>query len=74
MIRFLVYFVFFGSGELMVSIATGGPLMRKSDNALVGIISFSDLSALNRGAIQGFTYVPHFYPWIKNITGIDFST
>lgn len=53
----------------------GGPMLRRSDNAVIGVVSFCTLRHVeeNIESAQVSTYIPHYYTWIKQVTGIDFS-
>lgn len=58
---------------------SGGALIRADDETLVGITSFihpqTSLSADNNGIVypQAFTHVPHFIPWIRSVTNLNFN-
>lgn len=51
---------------------SGGPLIRQSDEAFIGLASFSFLRRSSDGVFaQGFTNVQIFYAWISYWTGMD---
>lgn len=51
---------------------SGSPLVRLSDNTLIGVTSFSRREGCEHGLPQGFTNVQqnHFYEWISEMTGL----
>lgn len=50
-------------------------MLRRSDNAVIGVVSFTNLKRVreNMESVQVFTYIPYYYAWIKHVTGIDYS-
>lgn len=54
---------------------TGSPLIRESDNALIGIFSFSRFNPFSSSRFEvsclGTTNIHYYFDWISKITGID---
>lgn len=52
---------------------TGGPLIRASDSALLGVVSFGypGIPANGGRGLQVFAFVPHYYKWIAHVTGLE---
>lgn len=65
-----------GSGSVVFG-DSGGPLIRKEDNQLIGVASFihSKTSLDGQGSIlpQGFTSVAFYRSWIEFVTKLDFD-
>lgn len=62
--------------EKIVLLLSGGPLLRSSDKAIIGITSYAEMAAkeLNRKypvIVQVFTNVHYYFDWISEITGLD---
>lgn len=49
---------------------SGGPLIRKDDNKLMGVASFARVDDYSANWPQGFTKVSAYFGWISNITGL----
>lgn len=49
---------------------SGGPLVSQENGALIGATSFGSLSC-NLGYPQGYTNLPIYLSWIKEVTGIS---
>lgn len=55
---------------------SGGPLLRRSDNTFIGVISFLryrrwHLFCIHPVKLQGFTKVHYYFDWISHITGLE---
>lgn len=61
------------SGKSICHGDSGGPLFRKSDKTLIGLISFIQ-DVRYKGSVvqlQAFAKITYFYEWISEITGIE---
>lgn len=59
-----------------ISSKLGGPLLRRSDNTFIGVISFLrykrwHLFCIRPVKLQGFTKVHYHFDWISQITGLE---
>lgn len=52
---------------------TGGPLVERSDGAMVGIISLIALEdpGLEKVTLQAFARVHSYFDWIEEVTGLE---
>lgn len=53
---------------------SGGPIIRKSDNKLIGISSFVHGSGTDKGIPQAFTDITTYTKWIRSVTNGDDDT
>jgi len=49
---------------------SGGPMVRKKDNTLIGVVSFGK-SNVDQGKPQVFTHIIVYHKWISEITGLN---
>lgn len=52
---------------------SGGPLIRRDDNTLIGIVSFARVDDCSAGWPQGFTRITFYYQWISKVTGLKLA-
>lgn len=52
---------------------SGGPMVRASDNLLVGLTSFGRADGCSNGRPAGFTRITRFLPWINNVIKCDLN-
>lgn len=50
---------------------SGGPLVSQENDALIGLTSFGSAQGCHLGFPQGYTNIPSYLPWIKEVTGIS---
>lgn len=64
------------TGHSMCHGDSGGPLIRKSDKALIGVSSFIQYAEYKGDALQlqNFANISYFFGWISEITGMELAT
>lgn len=50
---------------------SGGPLVASGSGALVGVTSFASAEGCDLGFPQGYSNIPVYLEWIKQVTGIS---